>query len=77
MLNYLLIYNFATFSYKNHTFCYNFTQKYYINHKFKVKTSIFRHTLPSPPATPHAPQPPTNLAKLNQADSQGSYKNLA
>ena len=27
MRNYASIYNFATFSYKNHTFCYNFTQK--------------------------------------------------
>lgn len=77
MRNYASIYNFATFSHKNHTFCYNFTLKYCTNHKIKAKTSIFRHTLPSPPATPHAPQSTTNLAKLNQADSQGSYKNLA
>ena len=77
MRNYASIYNFATFCHKNYTFCYNSTRKCYENHKNKTQISTFRHTSPKTSAAFLPPQPMHSSAKLNQPDTQGSYKNLA
>lgn len=67
MRNYTSIYNFATFSIKNHTFCYNYTPKYYTNHKNKVKISTFRHTLTTPQVALHQPQHITSLKEIKSS----------